>query len=39
MSDELPVPEADLALEPETGTGALQLSLGRRLAAGDALFS
>jgi glycerol uptake facilitator-like aquaporin len=31
--DELPVSEATLALEAETGTGGLQLSLGRRLAA------
>jgi len=33
MTDHLPAPNGDLALEPETGTGALQLSLGRRLAA------
>jgi arsenate reductase len=33
VSDELPVTDADLAIDPETGTGALRLSLGRRLAA------
>lgn len=33
MSEHLPVPDADLSHEPETGTGALQLGLGARLAA------
>lgn len=33
MSEVLPVTDAVLALEPETGTGALRLDLTRRLAA------
>jgi arsenate reductase len=33
VSDDVTPDEADLALEPETGTGVLGLDLGRRLAA------
>jgi len=33
MSELLPLPDDDLSLEPETGTGQLRLDLARRLAA------
>jgi glycerol uptake facilitator-like aquaporin len=33
LDDDLPLSDAELALEPETGTGGLRLDLARRLAA------
>ena len=33
MSEHLPVSEEELALEPETGTGALRLDITRRVVA------